>query len=66
MTGLVDEGRAMAIVYLDFSKAFHTVSHKILIHKLLKYGLDEETVRWIEKYLSEWPGTKGGDKWHED
>jgi len=30
-TGLVDERRAVDIVYLDFSKAFKTLSHKILI-----------------------------------
>ncbi|GAB0179021.1 mitochondrial enolase superfamily member 1 [Grus japonensis] len=41
MAGLVDEGRAVYIVYLDFSKAFDTVSHKIHIEKLLNYGLDE-------------------------
>jgi len=40
MTGLVDEGRAVDSVYLDFSKSFdtksfHTVSHKILEEKLL-------------------------------
>ena len=37
------------IVYLDFRKAFDTAFHKIRIEKLLKCGLDEETVRWIEK-----------------
>jgi len=39
MTGLVDEG-AVGSVYVDFSKAFNIVSHKILTEKLLKYGLD--------------------------
>ncbi|PKU46109.1 rna-directed dna polymerase from mobile element jockey- hypothetical protein [Limosa lapponica baueri] len=31
MTGWIDEGRAVDVVYLDFSKAFATVSHSILI-----------------------------------
>ena len=48
VTGLVDKGRAVDIVYLDFSKAFDTASCKILIENLLKYGLDEQTVKWIE------------------
>ncbi|GAB0180066.1 mitochondrial enolase superfamily member 1 [Grus japonensis] len=45
MTGWVDEGRAVDVVYLDFSKAFATVSHNILIGKFRKCGLDEWTVR---------------------
>ncbi|PKU29730.1 rna-directed dna polymerase from mobile element jockey-like [Limosa lapponica baueri] len=43
MTGWVDEGRAVDIVYLDFSKAFDTASHSILIGKFRKCGLDEWT-----------------------
>ena len=50
MIALVDEGRAVAIVYLDFGKAFDTVSHKIHTEKLLMYGLDEQTLRWIENW----------------
>ncbi|GAB0183775.1 mitochondrial enolase superfamily member 1 [Grus japonensis] len=52
MTGQVDEGRAVDVVYLDFSKAFDTVSHNILIGKLRKSGLDERTVRWTENWLN--------------
>ena len=52
MTGWVDEGRAVDVVYLDFSKAFEVVSHDILLGKLRKYGLDEWSVRWIENWLN--------------
>lgn len=45
MIAFVDKGRAMAIVCLDFCKAFDAVSHKTLTEKLLKSGLDEQTVR---------------------
>jgi len=45
MMGWVDEGRAVDVVYLDFSKAFDTVSHNSRIGKLRNCGLDEWTVR---------------------
>jgi len=38
---------------LAFSKSFDTVSRKILIEKLLKYGLDEQTVRYLPRMIAE-------------
>ncbi|CAM5085184.1 unnamed protein product [Natator depressus] len=51
ITGSVDEEKAVDVLFLDFSKAFDTVSHSILASKLKKYGLDEWTIRWIESWL---------------
>ncbi|CAM5083381.1 unnamed protein product [Natator depressus] len=51
ITGSVDEGKAVDMLFLDFSKAFDTVSHSILASKLKKYGLDEWTIRWIDSWL---------------
>ncbi|PKU46357.1 rna-directed dna polymerase from mobile element jockey- hypothetical protein [Limosa lapponica baueri] len=53
MTGWMDEKRAVDVTYLDFSKAFNTVFHSILIAKLRKYGLGEWTVKWIENWLKD-------------
>ncbi|KAJ7414848.1 contactin-associated 3 [Willisornis vidua] len=53
-TTWMDEGRAVDVVYLDFSKAFNTVFHKILSGKLRKSGPDlqrdlDRLERWAEK-----------------
>ncbi|CAM4641641.1 unnamed protein product [Lepidochelys kempii] len=50
ITGSVNEGKAVDMLFLDFSKAFDTVSHSILV-KLKKYGLDGCTTRWVESWL---------------
>lgn len=44
MSGLVDEERMVDGVYLDFRKAFDSISHNILKDKLVNYGLDKWTV----------------------
>ena len=43
VTRLVDEGKAVDVVYLDFSKAFGMVSHNILLGKMAVPGLDRYT-----------------------
>ncbi|KAK4810944.1 hypothetical protein QYF61_013352 [Mycteria americana] len=51
VTRLVDEGKAVDVVYLDFSKAFDTVSHSILLQKLAAHGLDGCTLHWVKNWL---------------
>uniref|UniRef100_A0A8B9BE17 Reverse transcriptase domain-containing protein n=1 Tax=Anser brachyrhynchus TaxID=132585 RepID=A0A8B9BE17_9AVES len=51
VTRLVDEGKAVDVVYFDFSKAFDTVSHNILLKKLAALGLDWCTLHWVRNRL---------------
>lgn len=46
MTGWVDEGRALDVV---FSKAFDAFSNKFPTH-MISCGLDEWTVRWNKNW----------------
>ncbi|CAM4630454.1 unnamed protein product [Lepidochelys kempii] len=51
VTSLVDRGEVVDVVYLDFSKAFDTVSNDLLINKFGKYNLDGAIVRWVHNWL---------------
>uniref|UniRef100_A0A493T0R3 Reverse transcriptase domain-containing protein n=1 Tax=Anas platyrhynchos platyrhynchos TaxID=8840 RepID=A0A493T0R3_ANAPP len=48
---LVDEGKAVDVVFLDFSKAFDTISHSILLKKLAALDLDWRMLRWVRNWL---------------
>lgn len=48
LTGVVDKGRAVNVLSLNFAMAFDTVSHNILIGKLMKDGLGKWIVMWRE------------------
>jgi len=52
VTHLVDEGKAVDVVYLDCSKAFDTVSHSIVLEKLAAHGLDRCTLHWVKSWLN--------------
>ncbi|GAB0182882.1 mitochondrial enolase superfamily member 1 [Grus japonensis] len=49
---LVDEGKAVNVVYLDFSKAFDTISHSMLLENLADCGLDGCTLHQASVW---WP-----------
>lgn len=51
--------RAADVVYLNFSKAFCTVSHNILVPKFGHYSLDRRTARWVKKKPGWMVGLRG-------
>jgi len=51
VTWLVDEGKVVDVVFLDFSKAFDTVPHSILLDTLSNCGMSRFTVHWVKNWL---------------
>ena len=51
VTRLVDESKAVNVVYLNFSKAFDTVPYNILVEKLTAHSLDGRMLRWVKHWL---------------
>ena len=49
---LRDIGTQVAMIYLDFSKAFDSVPHALLIHKLKSNGFSSNVLKWFSSYLS--------------
>ena len=47
----LEKGHLMVGIYLDFSKAFDTVNHVLLLNKLEKYGIRGIAKTWIQSYL---------------
>ena len=52
ITTALDNGEYVIGIFLDFSKAFDTVDHRILLQKLQIYGVRGIVIKWFENYLS--------------
>ena len=48
----MDDGEFTGEVFLDISKAFDTVNHRILLRKLRLIGVDVHACKWYEYFLS--------------
>ena len=42
----------VTVVYIDFRKAFDTVTHTKLIAKLVSYGISGNLLAWFQEYLN--------------
>ena len=47
----MDTGKTPTNLYLNFSKAFDTLVHSVLLHKIKHYGIDGLAYKLIESYL---------------
>lgn len=48
----MDGGKVTGMLFLDISKAFDSIDHKILLGKLERIGLSARSLRWFKSYLS--------------
>ena len=47
----LDKGKQVDVLYLDFSRAFDVVPHRLLVHKLQSFGINGRLLKWFECYL---------------
>ena len=52
-TRAVDDKYGVDVIYLDFSKAFDSVHHELLLRKLYYYGIRDPLLAWLRSYLSD-------------
>ena len=49
----LDAGLSVLSIFIDFSKAFDTVNHKILLDKMHYYGIRGPILSWFKDYLTD-------------
>ena len=49
----LDKGNLIGLASLDLSKAFDSICHSHLLHKLSKLGIGSQSLHWCESYLKD-------------
>ena len=49
----MDEGKVTGLLFIDISKAFDSLNHKVLLSKPEHLGLSERSLRWFRSHLAD-------------
>ena len=52
LLSFIENDENVDVIYLDFSKAFDRVDHKILLYKIKKIRINGNILKWIESFLT--------------
>ena len=47
----LDRGSSIDVPYVDFAKAFDTLSHAKLVHKFRLFGICGQVAKWLQSFL---------------
>lgn len=53
LAAALDDKFSVDCIFLDFQKAFDTVSHFLLLKKLTSFNINHQVIAWIAEYLHE-------------
>ena len=51
ITKTLDSGHPVDSIYIDFAKCFDKISHRHLLHKVSKYGIEDKILDWLTNWL---------------
>ena len=52
-TETIDKGYKIGCIYMDYQKAFDTVPHRRLLHKMTGYGINKQIHGWVKSFLTD-------------
>ena len=53
VTVILETNKYVRCLLIDFSKAFHSVDHAIVVKKLVDLGIDQNIIDWVVSFLSD-------------